>query len=166
MRMITLLIGFPGIARARRWIALPLAEQKLLLLAGVVVAHVRVTLWMLPSRISLRLVRGIAEPHAGRLSITRPAAEDVTRAIEAVSRRIPQATCLTQAVAAQFLLRRYGYASRLCLGVTRSAQGAFAAHAWIEHDGHVVLGGAQSAGFTLLRASTAGSRLEAGIGRP
>ena len=166
MRMIALRIGLPTIARARRWIALPATEQKLLLLAGVVVAHVRVTLWLLPSRISLRLVRGLAEPHASRLSIARPAAAHVTGAIEAVSRCIPQATCLTQAVAAQLLLRRYGYASRLCLGVTRSAQGAFSAHAWIEHEGRIVLGGAQSAGFTLLRASTPGSRREAGIGSP
>ena len=143
--------------------AIPRSEQKLFVVAGLLVALVRLTLWLLPSRISLRFVHRIAEPRKGRSFPTRPPAAMITRAIETVSQYVPQATCLTQAIAAQLLLRRDGYQSRLCLGATRSVSGAFAAHAWIEHDGHIVVGGAQSAAFTILRAPTAGPRREPGI---
>ncbi len=166
MRMIAPRIGFPAIARARRWMVMLRSEQKLFVVAAVLVALVRVTLWLLPSRISLRFVRRIAEPHTGRQYLPRPSAAQISGAIETVSRCMPQATCLTQAVAAQLLLRRHGYQSRLCLGAMRSAQGAFAAHAWIEHDGRIVVGGAGSAAFTILRASTTGPRGEPGIGSP
>lgn len=164
MRMIAPRGGFPAVARARRWMVMPRSEQRLFIVAGVVVALVRVTLWLLPSRVILGFVRRIAEPGAGRPLVARPAAARITHAIEAVSQYVPQATCLTQAVAAQLLLQHHGYQSRLCLGATRSALGAFAAHAWIEHDGCIVVGGAQSTGFTILRAPTASPRPKPGIG--
>jgi hypothetical protein len=47
------------------------------------------------------------------------------------------APCLPTALAAQFMLRRRGVASKLCLGVRRDAS-ALAAHAWLEIDRRVV----------------------------
>jgi Transglutaminase-like superfamily len=49
------------------------------------------------------------------------------------------APCLPTALAAQFMLRRRGVASKLCLGVRRDAS-ALAAHAWLEIDRKVVFG--------------------------
>jgi len=59
-------------------------------------------------------------------------------AIERASKFVPDATCLTQSVAAQVLLARAGINSTLCFGARRSASGAFEAHAWVECDGKVV----------------------------
>jgi len=137
---------------SRQFSALPGGQRRLLLFAFVLVAHVRAALCVLPSRLSVRLVRRLAEldppePHAGR-----PSADRVAWAVAAVSRIIPRATCLTQAIAAQLLLRHHGYAAKLCIGVTRSAAGQFLAHAWLERDGRVLLGGAESAAFTPLPA--------------
>jgi hypothetical protein len=50
------------------------------------------------------------------------------------------APCLPTALVAQWMLRRRGVASRLCLGVRREAS-ALAAHAWLEIDRRVVFGG-------------------------
>ena len=134
----------------RQFSALPGGQRRLLLFALLLVAHVRAALCVLPSRLSVRLVRRVAEldPHEARA--TRPPADRVAWAVAAVSRIIPRATCLTQAISAQLLLRHYGYAAKLCIGVTRSAAGQFLAHAWLERDGRVLLGGAESAAFTAL----------------
>jgi hypothetical protein len=43
-------------------------------------------------------------------------------------------TCLTRSLLLRWLLRRYGTASDLCIGV-RFEEGVLAAHAWVEKDG-------------------------------
>jgi len=53
-----------------------------------------------------------------------------------------KAPCLPTALVAQWMLRRRGVASRLCLGVRRDAS-ALAAHAWLEIDGRIVFGSAE-----------------------
>ena len=60
------------------------------------------------------------------------------RLAAAVARRLPRRpTCLAQALAVGWMLRRRGIATRLRFGV-RVADGAFAAHAWLECAGRVV----------------------------
>lgn len=48
--------------------------------------------------------------------------------------------CLTQAIAARWLLARDGYATELKIGAAME-DGEFRAHAWLEANGQVVLGG-------------------------
>jgi hypothetical protein len=57
-------------------------------------------------------------------------------------------TCLTQALAAQVLLARSGDQSDLRIGVTRDSNGKFLAHAWLERQGAVLIGGDGSSDFT------------------
>lgn len=68
-------------------------------------------------------------------------------AVAAVSRRlVPGRPCLTQALAAQFLLRVRGAQSTvLRIGVARGPCGDVQAHAWLERDGTILLGGKESA---------------------
>src|SRR5687768_4549971 len=119
---------------------LPPSERRMLIAALGLVICVRLALWLLPSRFILRRVRalGFQSPRPGDRRANRAT---VTWAVEAASRRVPQATCLTQAVAAQLLLHHHGFPSKLCLGVARSSGEGFFAHAWLEHDGQILLGG-------------------------
>src|SRR6266540_2459767 len=50
-------------------------------------------------------------------------------------------TCLTQALVAHVMLSRRGHPSNLRIGVKRDVHGTFTAHAWLERDGHVLIGG-------------------------
>ena len=137
----------------------------LLLVAGPIVLAVRIVLWLLPSPTILKGVRRLSAVRARETRSPRPSVERLTWAVEAVSRRIPKATCLTQALSAQLLLRQFGYDSRLCLGVARSPRGEFRAHAWLEHDGSIVIGGAEAAAvFTRLPALGASDRATSGFG--
>ena len=49
--------------------------------------------------------------------------------------------CLTQALVVQGLLRRAGRDVEMKIGVARSKNGPIQAHAWLEREGRVILGG-------------------------
>ena len=73
----------------------------------------------------------------------------VARAVRRVSRVVPGATCLTQALVAQALLERRGLPTRLQIGIRDKGQ-AMQAHAWLESFGTTVIGGAPSEEWTPL----------------
>jgi hypothetical protein len=52
------------------------------------------------------------------------------------------ASCLVQALSAQVMYARAGVAAQVRLGVRRNDNGSLLAHAWLEREGVVVLGGA------------------------
>jgi Transglutaminase-like superfamily len=65
--------------------------------------------------------------------------------------RMPGAkTRLNQALATQMLLARRGYPALLHIGVAKGKEGQFQAHAWVESEGKVVIGGAGLGCFTPL----------------
>ncbi len=51
-----------------------------------------------------------------------------------------QGTCLAAALTAEALFTQHGYDSVFCIGARRNS-GRFEAHAWIERDDRVVVGG-------------------------
>ena len=57
------------------------------------------------------------------------------------SRVVPGASCLTQALAGQWLLDRLGYASQVVIGVRPVTGGSLAAHAWLVASERTVVGG-------------------------
>lgn len=124
------------------------SERDLLTRTMPLVLAVRIALWLLPSRVIVRRVQRASArvAMAGRRHHTP---DSIAWAVDAAARRIPRASCLTQAVAAQYLLRRNGHVSELRIGVARGSDG-FRAHAWIEQGGRILVGGAGSAVFTPL----------------
>jgi hypothetical protein len=74
---------------------------------------------------------------------TEPHSTDmISWAVQACRLRILGSnSCLTQALGAQVLLARHGYPALIHIGVTRREQGQFQAHAWVESEGRVIIGG-------------------------
>jgi len=60
-------------------------------------------------------------------------------AVRAASRRIPMASCLTQALALQFLLFRGGRSSEIHIGVRKDAEAGFQSYTWVECEGRMLL---------------------------
>ena len=118
-------------------------------LAAVVL--VRLTLRFLPPRSWEWMTDHVAASRvpAGK---ARPSVQDVAWAVRRASSVVPGATCLTQALAAHLLLARRGYASRLRIGVARESDEKLRAHAWLESDGIIVLGGSSVEAFTVLQS--------------
>ncbi len=71
-------------------------------------------------------------------------ARQIARRIERLARFVPGASCLTQALALQWLLARSGHGCELLVGVRRDAEGHFAAHAWVACNDRIVLGAADT----------------------
>ncbi|NTV99668.1 MAG: lasso peptide biosynthesis B2 protein [Oscillochloris sp.] len=136
----------------RKWLALPAEERGLVLMAGAAVALARLGLWLLPSH-TLRRLAAYA-PRITGAATTTP--ERIGWAVAAASACVPQATCLTQALAACALLRLHRHSAELRIGVMRDSAGQLAAHAWVASGETVIIGGTQAslAPFAVLAPQT------------
>jgi hypothetical protein len=127
----------------RRWRRHSRDEQKLFLLALFATSMVRASL------LTLRLT--VIRPAVNRYMRAafplpphkRQSVEHIVWAVAAAARYSPVGTtCLASALVAQALFSRHGYHTCLRIGVRRDADGSFAAHAWVERDGYILVGGA------------------------
>ena len=128
---------------------LPPVERRLLMRAWFLLLTVRLGLWLLPFRHQRRIWQRLAAAAPGGA----PAAGEADRIAWAVSlagRYVPRATCLTQALTVQTLLKREGIAAHLRLGVAKDDDGRVTAHAWLEQDGQVLIGGGRLEHYTAL----------------
>ena len=124
-------------------IGLTPARRRLLVRAWLAVACFRLALSFLP----FRWTRSLARRRETVKRRRRIPTEELAWAVTAAGRRVPRATCLTEALALESMLRREGHQANLRLGVTKTPDGALEAHAWLESGGRIVLGGPQSARF-------------------
>lgn len=135
-----------------RLIALPAAERRLLLAAAGLLAAVRVGLWVLPFRSVHGAIRARGASPRRSTGHGAPPPARIVWAVEVAARRVPRATCLVRALAAQALLARHGHPSQLRLGVTRGEGRAFEAHAWLEANGQILIGGGAEGRYVPLPA--------------
>jgi hypothetical protein len=116
------------------------APEKWLVIRTIgLLVRIRAALWLLPfQRVRLmadRMGRPRIPQKAKRLS---PA--NLTSLVSVGAAYVPGANCLTQALVAQVLLKQHGYSPLLKIGVGRSPDKRFQAHAWIELDGKTIIG--------------------------
>lgn len=126
--------------RLRRAAALPRATWLTAARVVPTVLAARVALQVLPYRTTVRLFAPTAPrrvPSSGRVISTLRVASWTGQTF------LADRPCLSQALAARWLLARDGYPTELKLGA-RQSDGGVVAHAWLEHDGHVVIGGDDS----------------------
>lgn len=123
--------------RARKFFRLTSRERSLLVGSFVWVILYRGGLWVLPYRWTGKWT---AERIGADGAVSNPeVVSEIVRSVSFASRYVPYASCLTQALAARRLLRRYGQNADLKIGVAKD-NGNFEAHAWLEIDGRIVLG--------------------------
>ena len=137
-----------------RFLRLPSSDRKILFKAGVLLWVVRIGMWILPFR-SLRELLGKKTHNSIAVSQATPArAEKIARCVKLMSRYVPAATCLAQALVTVRLLEEAGLPACLRIGVARSEAGEFEAHAWVESKGRVIIGGTHVdlSRFTVLHA--------------
>lgn len=123
--------------RVAKLFNLPLSDQRRLIQTGLLVIAFRIGLWVLPFRVLRSAVSKVSRraKKGTETDLTR-----VGRQVVSVSRFVPSASCLTQALAAQVLLLREGFSPTLQIGVARDSAGAFKAHAWVECEGKTIVG--------------------------
>jgi hypothetical protein len=124
--------------RIEKYFSLPPIEKRLALNAALLVIAFRVGLWCLPYRV-LRRSAEVGPRERARLADDDPAMR-IASYVRAISRYVPMATCLTQALTVALLLRRGGLTPNLRIGAGRDEKGQFRAHARVECDGRIVIG--------------------------
>ena len=130
--------------RIRKLLSLPTHERWLLLKVAALLGAVRLILRLLPFSSARRLF-GWASRHCPRLETNRVPTERLAWTVSVASRFVPYAThCLTQAIAIQILLARRGYPAKVCFGVLPESTKQLMAHAWVESNGVIVIGGADA----------------------
>ncbi len=130
--------------RLNKFLRLPSTDRRLLIKSVLLVGAIRVGLRLLPFQTVRRFVVRLTTQSSvwqgeGSISI-----DQVVWAVTVASHYVPDATCLTQALATQVQLGRRGQPTSLRIGVAQSETGQFQAHAWVEKDGVVVIGGPAS----------------------
>jgi hypothetical protein len=121
----------------RTFTKLTLTEQLLIVRTLLLVAFVRLGLWL----VSVERLRKLLTSCACLLpkhSVDRPVGRLVW-AVQASSRRVPMATCLTQSLSLHCLLQSAGLPSKIRLGVLKQYRQDFQAHAWVEYLGQPLL---------------------------
>lgn len=123
----------------RTLVKLPPAERALVLRTLLLVAAIRVALWIISFQRLQHLTASWRRlPFA--VSPEMPVGRLVW-AVRAASRRIPAASCLTQSLALHCLLSRAGHRSQIRIGAAKDSEAGFTAHAWVEYEGQPLLSG-------------------------
>jgi hypothetical protein len=125
-------------------------ERRLLIQAWLLLMTVDLALRLLPLRavMTYGLRRNMRREHA---SMGKPLpASRLARLVETAGRYCPAGTsCLKEALVLSWLMARRGMPATLRIGVGRQG-GMFAAHAWLERDGRIILGGGGGNTYTPL----------------
>ena len=142
--------------RIHKFFDLPQAERWFFLKTSVLLGVVRISLHLLPFS-CVRRVLSWASRCSPRLSANPLSVERIVWTVDAASRFVPGARhCLTQALVAQIFLLRRGYPAVVRFGVLpESKESGFIAHAWVESNGSIVIGGnALNVRYTRLTSPT------------
>lgn len=140
--------------RLRKFLKLTSSEHCLLIKSWFLLGTIRLGLYLLPFQ-KLRsllglLVRVTQAFHvhihrwrkAGLSAPSSLSPERIAWAAEVASRYLPVATtCLTKALTVQTLLLNQGYPAFIHIGVSKGESGQLEAHAWVESQGKIVIGG-------------------------
>lgn len=125
-----------------RFQQLPLSRRVLLCRVSMLVATVRLGLWIVPFRRLEHMLTTLNHRLPRPNTPSRWTPDELGWAVRAAAAELPQASCLTQALAAQWLLNRHGYATELHIGFAKAGTtaNAVAGHAWLECQGRILTG--------------------------
>ena len=138
--------------RLRRFFSLTAGDRRLLAWAAFLIGAIRIGVWLIPFQNLRRMLALKTYSPGGQRANSHNCSDRIAWAVRTASRYVPKATCLVQALAAQVLLRREGYPASFCLGIVRSKEGNVQAHAWVESEGKVIIGGSEVEMYTRLLA--------------
>lgn len=125
------------------FLKLPGEDQKLLLHTLFLMVKYRLMLWLMPFFYIKRSVITV-----NTIKTVTPVLK-LAWSVRIISHYVPYTTCLTNALTGHDLLSKHGYPSLIKIGVGKSTEGKFEAHAWLEYDEKVVIGASEKDYVTL-----------------
>lgn len=135
------------IAKLRKFFLLPLAEKRLFMVAGLLLAIMRLGLFLLPFPSLMKYVARLSRTGSLVPQADPCLPEKIAWAVKSAALYVPMATCLTQALVAQTMLKSRRFPADLHIGVAKDGIGRFQAHAWIVSGGQVIIGSEGHEGY-------------------
>jgi hypothetical protein len=127
-----------------KWCRLNNKDRILILKTFFFLAGIRLGLRLMPLTTIRRFIGRSVRISSGELRHNTQELDKAIWAIESVGNHIlGDGPCLTQALAAQYVLTRFNKPSELCIGIAKDERGKLVAHAWVESDGIIVIGGSE-----------------------
>jgi hypothetical protein len=126
--------------RIVKFLRLPFIEKYLLLKSAFLLLAFRAGLSLFSFKSLLNYLEGIKQHKSKLKDKSNPSEEKIVWIIDVASRYVPYTTCLSKALSAQVLLKRYGHFSSLRIGVVKNEKGELDAHAWVESQGRIIIG--------------------------
>jgi len=136
--------------RIGKCLNLSTTEKCLLLRAWVLLGLIRLGMELLPFSTLKKLLERLKPISSGFKKYFSE--EELVWSVTVVSRYIPRATCLAQALTTQFLLQQGGHQAYLHIGIAETEEGGIKAHAWVESRGRILIGGFEMNRYTHLLA--------------
>jgi hypothetical protein len=127
------------IIRLFNFFRMGVGDRQLLIMTLVILATMRLGLWLMPFRTLLKVLAKISQ-QSEQQTTNQVSVGKIAWAVNAVSRYMPGVKCLARALTTQVLMSRYGHSCELRLGVAKGEKGTIKAHAWIEYQGLIVIG--------------------------
>ena len=116
-------------------------ERQLLIQTFILLGLIRLGLRWLPFQKLLDILDNISQASFRQPPLGPIRLEQIVHAVELSSRYMPgEVLCLPRALTMQVLMRHQGFAPQLRIGVAKGEQGNLEAHAWVEHQGNIVMG--------------------------
>lgn len=132
--------------RLHKLISLTSSDRQLLGKTALLLGIIRLGLWLLPFQTLRRLVVKMTQTTSVQKQ-DQVCVNKVVWAVRIVSRYMPgKIKCLARALTTQVLLGRHGYQSQIRIGVAKNQQGQLEAHAWVESQGRIIIGGLKDLG--------------------
>src|SRR5438128_5621288 len=126
--------------RVRKFLRLPATTRRLLFLVWLRLLWTSLKLRLIPRSRVRRMLLSAPRSDA-RAKSKPPTVDQVCSAITIAARYVPGATCLVQALVGRDVLHGVGESAEIRLGVAKNDAAIFEAHAWLEGEGRVLLGG-------------------------
>lgn len=127
--------------KLRKLVGLKGTDRYLLLRTLLILGSIRLGLWMLSFQTLQKLLARVSQPETSTVKLEPLPIGKIIWAVNLSSRYMPgQVKCLARALTTQVLMKQSNYTAELRIGVAKGESGKLEAHAWIEHQGRVVIG--------------------------
>ena len=123
---------------------LPFYKRRLIIEAAVMISFTNFGLHLTSFQKLQSFFQQLFRLNKVRYQKTHPNKSDIAWAIETTGQKLfKDDTCLVIALAGQSLLKLYGIPAKLQLGCLKGDKKTIFAHAWVESDGEVIIGGTE-----------------------
>jgi hypothetical protein len=122
--------------------------DKVILIKTILLAWIiRIILWIFPFSVLQKLVDKVSKKPQ---KLKHVSLKKLVWAVNIASKYSPKSTCLTRSITGYILLSRYGYSTKIKIGVSKSDKSNLDAHAWLENNDNVVIGKSKKKYTTIL----------------